>query len=171
MRKGSAPKPEEDAEEAVKFLAGLAAKIAPGLCLDAPRQAIEAAARLIKCAREHLAIPGGDDEKARLADEKAQLQVSAKHADKYGFKLTGGNLSFADGFVLQKDPRVSEGKRREGPYKTEASFVAALRREKLTWRARDGAPEETTPKAVGALFEILRERQLEKDAARKKRVK
>jgi hypothetical protein len=94
MRKAkkSESKPVQNAEEAVTpvLLARLAAKIAPALCLNEPRQAIEAAARLIQCAREWLPMPDAEDEEPSLADEKAQLKALAKHADKYGFKLAGG---------------------------------------------------------------------------------
>jgi hypothetical protein len=189
--KKSESKPVQNAEEAVTpvLLARLAAKIAPALCLNEPRQAIEAAARLIQCAREWLPMPDAEDEEPSLADEKAQLKALAKHADKYGFKLAGGNLPLADAFALQKKDRFWKGKRREGPYKTEASFAAALRGEKLTfigfpkgteetiknlvegagWTGEE-ALEETTEQAVEALFETIRERRLEKDNARKKRV-
>ena len=56
--KKSESKPVQNAEEAVTpvLLARLAAKIAPALCLNEPQQAIEAAARLIECARERLAM-------------------------------------------------------------------------------------------------------------------
>jgi len=148
--KKSESEPVQNAEEAVTpaFLASLAAKIAPGLCLNAPRQAIEAAAQLIECAREWLAMPGADDEKASLADEKAQLKALAKHADKYGLKSAGGNLSLADAFALQKKDRFWKGKRREGPYKTEASFAAALRGEKLTFIGFPKGTEETIKNLV-----------------------
>ena len=76
---------------------------------------------------------GSGGRKGELADEKAQLKAEAEHADEYGFKPTGGNLSLADAFRLQREDRFWKGKRREGPYKSEAAFVAALRREKLTF--------------------------------------
>ncbi len=108
--KRSASKPSVDTEELVTpvLLARLAAKIAPDRCLNDPRQAIEAAARLIQCAREWLAMPEAED-------EKAQLKASAEHADKYGFNPTGGNLPLADAFRLQSEDRFWKARRREGP--------------------------------------------------------
>ena len=88
--------------------------------------------------------------KASLADEKAQLKAVAKHADKSGFKPTGGNLSLADAFALQKKDRFWKGKRREGPYKTEAPFAAALRRENLTFIGFPKGTEETIKNLVMA---------------------
>lgn len=195
MRKAkkSESKPVQNTEEAVTpvLLARLAAKIPPALCLNEPRQAIEAAARLIQCAREWLPMPDAEDEEPSLADEKAQLKALAKHADKYGFKPAGGKLSLADAFRLQSEERFWKGKRREGAYKSKAAFVAALRKEGLTLTGlpkgteetaknwvetgevtfEKEAVEETTEKAVEALFESIRERRLEKDTERKKRVK
>jgi hypothetical protein len=174
MRKAkkSESKPVQNAEEAVTpvLLARLAAKIAPALCLNEPRQAIEAAARLIQCAREWLPMPDAEDEEPSLADEKAQLKALAEHADKYGLKPTGGNLSLTDAFRLQREDRFWKRKRREGPYKRERDFVAALRTENLTWLRKNGQ-EETTEKAVEALFESIREGRLVKDKTRKRRVK
>ena len=130
MRKAkkSESKPVQNAEEAVTpvLLARLAAKIAPALCLNEPKQAIEAAAGLIECAREQLER---DQERASPASERAQLEAEAKHADAIGVKITGGNLSLADAFHLQKEDRFWKGNRREGPYKSKAGFVAALRKE------------------------------------------
>ena len=54
-------------------------------------------------------MPGADDEKASLADERAQLEADAERRDKYGFKPMGRNLSLEDAFLLQKDPRVRKG--------------------------------------------------------------
>ena len=50
MRKAktSLSKPAKDEEEAVRFLASLAARIAPALCLSDPKRATEAALRLIE---------------------------------------------------------------------------------------------------------------------------
>jgi hypothetical protein len=115
-------------------------------------------------------MPHAEDEKAQLVDEKAQLEASAKHANEYGFKPTGGDLSLADAFRLQFEDRFWKGKRREGPYKTEASFVAALSKENLTWR-RFNDVEKTTEKAVEALFELLLKRRRAADSARKRAVK
>lgn len=80
-------------------------------------------------------------------------------------------LSLEDAFRLQSEERFWKGKRREGPYKRKRDFVAALRGQKLTWRRSDKAPEETTEKAVEALFEVLGERRQAADSARKRRVK
>ena len=108
MRKAKTPRQasrrneegEKGREEAVTFLATLAAKIAPDLCRSDPKRAIEAAlARLIECAREQLER---EQEGASLANERAQLEAEAERADKYGFNLTGGNLSLEDAFHLQK---------------------------------------------------------------------
>jgi hypothetical protein len=52
--KKSVSKPGKDEEEAVRFLASLAARIAPDLCRREPKRAIEDAARLVECAREQL---------------------------------------------------------------------------------------------------------------------
>ena len=172
--KKTVTKQSKEEEEAVtpEFLAVLAAKFVPDLCFNSPNEAIKAAARLIECAREWVAMmPHAEDEKAQLADEKAQLEALAKDADKYEIKLTGENLSLGDAFRLQSEERFWKGKRREGPYKTEKSFVTALRREKLTWRRSDETPEETTRTAVEALFEKIKERRRVEDKARKKRVK
>jgi hypothetical protein len=196
MRKAkkSESKPVQNAEEAVTpvLLARLAAKIAPALCLNEPQQAIEAAAALIECAREQLER---EQERASPASERAQLEAEAKHADAIGIKITGnlsGNLSLADAFHLQKEDRFSKGNRREGPYKRERDFVAALRKEKLTSTGlRKGteqtaknyaegkgevtfekeAVEETTEQAVEALFKILGERRRAADNTRKSVVK
>ena len=137
--KTSLSKPGKDEEEALTpvSLASLAARIAPGLCLNAPRQAIEAAARLIECAREWLAMPGADDEKASLANERAQLEADAERREKYGFKPMGRNLSLEDAFLLQKEERIRKG---QAPYKTFGWFVKALREEELT---RNRFPERT----------------------------
>ena len=189
----SESKPVQNAEEAVTpvLLARLAAKIAPALCLNEPQQAIEAAAALIECAREWLER---EQERASPASERAQLEAEAKHADAIGVKITGnlsGNLSLADAFYLQKEERFWKGKRREGPYRRDRDFVAALRKEKRTFtglpKGTEETPknyatgegkvrlkkavEETTEKAVEALFESIRERRRKKDTERKKRVK
>jgi hypothetical protein len=80
-------------------LASLAARIAPALCLNDPKRAIEAAATLIESAREQLE---GEQERASWADERAQMYAEAERVDKYGFNLTGENLSLADAFALQE---------------------------------------------------------------------
>ena len=102
-------------------LASLATRITPALCLSDPKAAIEAAARLFECAREQLE---GEQERASWADERAQMYAEAERLDKYGFKLTGENLSLADAFALQE--RLRKGKR-PGPYKTPRNFEKALR--------------------------------------------
>jgi hypothetical protein len=163
--KTSLSKPAKDEEEAVKFLATLAARIAPALCLNDPKRAIEDAARLFECAREKLER---GQEGAPLARERAQLEADAERRDKYGFKLKGPNLSLADAFQLQKQERYWKGKRREGAYKRARDFFAALRRENLTWETFDGV-EETTERALEELFERLREKRLAQDNASKKR--
>jgi hypothetical protein len=179
--KTSLSKPAKDEEEAVKFLATLAARIAPALCLNDPKRAIEDAARLFECAREKLER---GQEEAPLARERAQLEADAERRDKYGFKLKGPNLSLADAFALQE--RLRKGKR-PGPYKTPRNFEKALREKGLIFRRLpkgtkemltkpDGDPEwtttsegveETTPEAVMALFELKAERRQAKDRARK----
>jgi hypothetical protein len=112
MRKAktSLSKPAKDEEEAVRFLASLAARIAPALCLSDPKRATEAALRLIECAREQLER---EHERASWADERAQMYAEAERVDKYGFNLTGENLSLKDAFALQEQLR--KGKR-PGPY-------------------------------------------------------
>ena len=161
----SASKFARAAEEALTpaSLATLAARIAPDLCRSEPKRAIEAAARLIECAREQLER---EQEGATLANERAQLVAILEHGEAFGLKIKG-NLSLADAFHLQKKERIWKGKRREGPYRRERDFVAALRREKLTWIIF-GA-EVTTERAVEELFERLRERRLGQDNASKKR--
>ena len=126
-----------------------------------------------------------EQEKASLADERAQLEADAERRDKYGFKLTGGNLSLEDAFLLQKDPRVRKG---QAPYKTLRKFVKALREEGLTRNrfpertkemigeasrgprgtTTNEGVEETTPKAVKALFKLKAERRQEQDRERYK---
>ena len=73
--KKSASKPGKDEEEAVRFLASLAARIAPDLCRSDPKPAIEAAARLFECAREWLER---EQAGATLADERAQMYAEAE---------------------------------------------------------------------------------------------
>ena len=181
MRKAktSLSKPAKDEEEAVRFLASLAARIAPALCLSDPKRATEAALRLIECAREH--------ERASWADERAQMYAEAERVDKYGFNLTGENLSLKDAFALQEQLR--KGKR-PGPYKTPRNFEKALREERLTFTGLPKLPnatdetiknfifgtegtrtneavEETTAQAVMTLFERKAEQQRKKDKERK----
>jgi hypothetical protein len=166
------------------LLARLAAKIAPALCLNEPQQAIEAAARLIECAREQLER---EQERASPASERAQLEAEAKHADAIGVKITGnlsGNLSLADAFRSQD--RFLQG--REVAFRSERRFCDALRKERLTLTGiRKGteetaknyaegkgelrlkkAVEETTEQAVEEFFKRRRERRLKKDSERKK---
>ncbi len=81
-------------------------------------------------------------------DEKAQLKASAEHADKYGFNPTGGNLPLADAFRLQSEDRFWKARRREGPYKSKAAFVAALRKEGLTFTGLPKGTEETVKNFV-----------------------
>lgn len=182
--KKSESKPVQNAEEAVTpvLLARLAAKIAPALCLNEPQRAIEAAARLIECAREQLER---EQETASPASERAQLEAEAKHADAIGVKITGnlsGNLSLADAFRSQD--RFLQG--REVAFKSERGFNDALRKEKLTViglpkgteetpknyaegkvRLKKGV-EETTEQAVEEFFKRRRERRRKKDSERKK---
>jgi hypothetical protein len=82
-------KEKKDAEEALTpaSLASLAARIAPDLCRSDPNRAIEAAARLIECAREQLER---EQERAIVANERAQIYADAERRDKYGFNLLGG---------------------------------------------------------------------------------
>ncbi len=181
--KKSESKPVQNAEEVVTpvLLARLAAKISPTLCLNDPKQAIEAAARLIEFAREW------SDKQTRQADEKTELEALAKHYDKYGFKPGGGNLSLADAFRLQQEERFWKGKRREGPYKNKPAFIAALRQERLTFTDLPKGTEEifvdrtkgmcqepveeTTEEAVEGLFERLVQRRTQGDKERKRAVK
>jgi hypothetical protein len=176
-------KEKKDAEEALTpaSLASLAARIAPDLCRSDPNRAIEAAARLIECAREQLER---EQERAIVANERAQIYADAERRDKYGFNLLGGNLSLADAFLLQKEERCWKGKR-QGPYKTFREFVKALREEGLTaiplpkgteetfkdfvfgTEGTNEAVEETTPQAVNALFERKAEQRRAKDRERK----
>ena len=92
---------------------------------------------------------------------------------------------------MQKEDRFWKGNRREGPYKRERDFVAALRKEKLTstglpkgteetaknYAEGTGevrlkkAVEETTEKAVEEFFKRRREQRLKKDREKKSAVK
>src|SRR4029077_19832975 len=118
-------------------------------------------------------------------DERAQMYTEAEHVDKYGFNLTGENLSVADAFALQE--RLRKGKR-PGPYKTPRNFEKALREEGLIFRRLpegtkemltklDEDPkwtttttsegvEETTRKAVVALFKLKAEGRRYQDKER-----
>ena len=109
-----------------------------------PKRAIEAAARLFECAREQLER---EQEGATLADERAQLEAEAERRDKYGFNLTGGNLSLEDAFALQKDARVRKGTR-QAAYKTFRNFVKALREKGLIFRRFPKGTKEMSEKFV-----------------------
>ena len=85
--KKTVSRPGKDAEEGVTpaFLASLAAKIAPGMCLNAPRQAIEAAARLIECAGEWLAMPNAVGDYAIVLGEDRTVSLdSGALEDQFG---------------------------------------------------------------------------------------
>ena len=116
------------------------------------------------------------------------MYAEAERLDKYGFKLTGENLSLADAFALQE--RLRKGKR-PGPYKTPRNFEKALRekglifrrlpkgtKEMLTkldadpeWTTTNAGVEETTRKAVVALFKLKAEGRRDQDKERYKKRK
>jgi hypothetical protein len=141
-----------------------------------------AAERLIDCAWECLRRRARAGERRfedlSSGEQFAEVEKGAAHMDEYGFKLTEPNLSFEAAFELQKEERIWKGKR-HGPYKDFKEFVEALRADGLvfsrtkadraTWFKTGVSTEveETTEKAVEALFTKIREDRLEGDRKRK----
>ena len=181
-RHGSGEAREEITPE---FLASLAAKFVPRLCFNAPKNAIEAAAKLIDCAREYLKPKEELAFEDMTAEERFDvLRKRAEHDDAYGSFRERISLDHA--FELQKQDRFWKGKR-QGAYKIRREFVKALREEGLAFSGLpkgteetlknffDGtegtttneAVEETTAQAVAALFERIAKRRRAKDKARK----
>ena len=182
-RHGSGEAREEITPE---FLASLAAKFVPRLCFNAPKNAIEAAAKLIDCAREYLKPKEELAFEDMTAEEQFDvLQKRAEYDDAYGSFRE--RISFDHAFELQKQDRFWKGKR-QGAYKTLREFVKALREEGLTFTGfpkgteetlkkklfertegttTNEAVEETTAQAVMALFERIAKRRRAKDRARK----
>lgn len=148
-----------------RFLATLAAQIAPDLCLADPEHAIAAARRLLDCAERSLRASDDVDDEA--------LRIQAARADRLGLRpMAAGNLTMAEAFELQKEERFWRGKRREGAYKSETAFAEALRAAGLRTQpfpGEDGRPAEwmTSESAVQAFFDLHGKKRRGSDAARK----